>query len=180
MQAEEVLNDYSLGRDDERLNETVAALLSEGGLTIAAAESCTGGGIMKKLTDLPGSSRYFVGGVVSYSNELKINLLGVPEEVLDSYGAVSEQTARAMAEGICRVTGSFLGLGVTGIAGPDGAMPGKPVGLVYIALAAGDQVFCIRHIFPGQRAEVRAGASNAALDMVRRFLSNKSIDTNRK
>lgn len=174
------LSDYVFGREDEQLNETVAALLAGRGLTIAAAESCTGGRIMKLLTDLPGSSRYFVGGVVSYSNELKINLLGVPGKVIDSYGAVSEQTARAMAEGICRVTGSSLGLGVTGIAGPDGATPGKPVGLVYIALAAGDKVFCKGHVFPGQRAGVRAGAANTALNMVRRFLSNKSIDTNRK
>ncbi|MCL2337240.1 MAG: nicotinamide-nucleotide amidohydrolase family protein [Firmicutes bacterium] len=178
------LDDYVFARDDEQLNETVAALLTKRGLTMAAAESCTGGLIMKWLTDLPGSSRYFVGGVVSYSNEMKINLLGVPAQVLDSYGAVSEQTARAMAEGICRVTGASLGLGVTGIAGPDGATPGKPVGLVFIALAAGDRVWCKGHIFPGQRGGVRAGAANTALHMARRFLSaagaNKSIDTNRK
>lgn len=169
------LGDYVFGRDDEQINEAVAALLAERGLTIAAAESCTGGRIMKMLTDLPGSSHYFVGGVVSYSNELKINLLGVPGEVINSYGAVSEQTARAMAAGICRITGSSLGLGVTGIAGPDGATPGKPVGLVYIALAVGDKVFCMRHVFPGQRAGVRAGASNTALNMVRRFLSAHSL-----
>ncbi|MFA7467303.1 MAG: competence/damage-inducible protein A [Desulfotomaculaceae bacterium] len=164
------LSDYVFGQDDELLNETVSSLLLERGLTISAAESCTGGQVMKLLTDVPGSSRYFLGGIVSYSNELKTDLLGVPGEVIASYGAVSEQTARAMAEGICRVTGSSFGLGVTGIAGPEGETPGKPVGLVYIALAAGDKVFCKRRIFPGLRTGVRAGATNTALNMVRQFL----------
>jgi len=125
---------------------------------------------MKLLTDAPGSSRYFPGGIVSYSNELKTGLVGVPGDVIATYGAVSEQTARAMAEGICRVTGASLGLGVTGIAGPEGETPGKPVGLVYIALATGDKMFCKRHIFPGQRTGVRVGATNTALNMVRLFL----------
>jgi len=164
------LSDYIFGQDDELLNETVGALLLERGLTISAAESCTGGQVMKLLTDVPGSSRYFLGGIVSYSNELKTDLLGVPGEVIATYGAVSEQTAIAMAEGICRVTGSSLGLGITGIAGPEGETSEKPVGLVFIALAAGDKMFCKRHIFPGQRTGVRVGATNTALNMVRRFL----------
>jgi len=164
------LHEYVFGQNDEILNETVGSLLIERGLTISAAESCTGGQVMKLLTDVPGSSRYFLGGVVSYSNQLKTDLLDVPNEVIANYGAVSEQTARAMAEGICRVTGSSLGVGVTGIAGPGGETPGKPVGLVFIALAAGDDIFCKRHIFPGQRTGVRIGAANTALNMVRRFL----------
>lgn len=164
------LGDYVFGRDDELLEETVGLLLLERNMTVSAAESCTGGQIMKRLTEVAGSSRYFVGGIVSYSNELKINLLGVSGKLLACYGAVSEQTAGAMAEGVCRVTGSSIGVGVTGIAGPEGGTPEKPVGLVYIALASGDKVFCQRHIFPGQRTGIRAGATNAALNMIRRFL----------
>ena len=167
---EDELRDYVFGRDDEQLEQILGALLVQKKLTVSVAESCTGGLIMKRITDVSGSSRYFLGGVVSYSNALKTALLGVPGEIIARYGAVSEQTARTMAEGISRVTGSSLGVGVTGIAGPEGGNPEKPVGLVYIALAARDRTYCYGYYFPGQRIAVRAGAANTALNMMRRFL----------
>lgn len=170
---ESILGDHLFGRDEELLEETVGMLLAARGLTVSAAESCTGGQVMKRLTDVAGSSRYFVGGVVSYSNELKINLLGVPAEVLERHGAVSEQTAGEMAGGVRRVTGSAIGIGITGIAGPEGGSPEKPVGLVYIALDDGEKTFCHRHIFPGPRTGVRAGAVNCALNMLRRYLMGR-------
>ncbi|MCG8402251.1 MAG: competence/damage-inducible protein A [Firmicutes bacterium] len=167
---EDELRDYVFGRDDEQLEETLGELLVQKKLTVSVAESCTGGLIMKRITDVSGSSRYFLGGVVSYSNALKAGLLGVPGEIIARYGAVSEQTARTMAEGISRMTGSSLGVGVTGIAGPEGGNPEKPVGLVYIALAAPDRTYCYDCYFPGRRIAVRAGAANTALNIMRRFL----------
>lgn len=169
---EKRLAKYIFSRGDEELKEIVGALLANRGMTVSLAESCTGGHIMKLLTDVAGSSRYLVGGVVAYSNEIKTNLLSVPRETIDRYGAVSEQTARLMAEGVRRVVGSTLGIGVTGIAGPDGGTPEKPVGLVYIALADQEKTVCRGHCFPGQREGVRAGAANAALHMLRQYLTS--------
>lgn len=161
---------YIFGTDDEVLEEIVGNLLAEKKVSIAVAESCTGGLIAKRLTDVPGSSRYFMGGIVAYDNSIKTKLLGVPSEILQTHGAVSRQTAIAMAEGICQVTGSSLGLAVTGIAGPLGGTPQKPVGLVYIALAASDGTCCREFRFPGQRHGVRWGAANAGLNMIRLYL----------
>lgn len=182
---EQKLGDFIYARDDEVLEKKVGKLLAEKGLTISVAESCTGGQIMSRLTNVPGCSGYFAGGVVSYSNDLKVNLLGVPEDIIAAYGAVSEQTARAMATGIRKLTGTSLGIGVTGIAGPDGGTAEKPVGLVYIAMAAGDTTYCDRYIFPGSREGVRNGATNTALNMVRKYITGtlggqKTVDTNRK
>src|SRR5215213_2615311 len=115
------------------LVEQLAALAERRGLRLATAESCTGGSLSAAITDLAGVSSVFLGGVVSYANEVKEQLLGVPGEVLRVHGAVSEPTARAMAEGVCRVTGADLGFGITGVAGPGGGSDAKPVGLVYIA-----------------------------------------------
>ncbi|MBF7083044.1 competence/damage-inducible protein A [Desulfallas sp. Bu1-1] len=167
---EDKLEDYIFGRDNEVLEEVVGRLLVERGMTVSLAESCTGGQVMKRLSDIAGSSRYLLGGVVAYSNEVKISLLGVPRETINRYGAVSEQTARSMAEGVRKLTGSSLGIGITGIAGPDGGTPEKPVGLVYIALADKDNVFCRGYRFPGQRRGVRSGAANASLNMLRRYV----------
>ncbi|MCF8011969.1 MAG: competence/damage-inducible protein A [Clostridiales bacterium] len=169
------LLEYIIGVDDEILEEMVGNFLREKGMTISCAESCTGGLIAQRLTDISGSSQYFTGSIVAYNNFVKKNLLGVSSEILEEYGAVSSQTAKAMAEGACRVTGSDIGVGVTGIAGPQGGSPEKPIGLVYIALVAGSNIQCRRFTLPGQRPGVRWGASNAALSMVRHFLRGYQI-----
>jgi PncC family amidohydrolase len=157
-------------RKEEFLNEDVGALLVDRSMTVSLAESCTGGQVMKHLSDVPGSSRYLAGGVVAYSNDLKINLLGVPRAVIERHGAVSEPTARLMAEGVKKVTGTSLGVGITGIAGPGGGTAEKPTGLVYIALAGAAQTLCQRFVFPGPRAKVRDGATSASLNMLRQYL----------
>ncbi len=157
--------------DGRSLEEVVGSLLAERGLTIAAAESCTGGLILSRLTDVPGSSRYVVGGAVVYSNELKTALAGVPAEAIAAHGAVSELVAVALADGIRARTGSSLALGVTGIAGPGGGSPAKPVGTVAIALTGQDHPARVRLFsFFGGRPQVKFQASQAALDMVRRAL----------
>ncbi len=168
----ERLGDHLFAIDDQLLERDVGAMLREKGMTISTAESCTAGMVAARLTDVPGSSRYFYGGAVTYSNELKTQMLGVPAETIARYGAVSEETAVAMAQGVRRLTGSDIGIGVTGIAGPDGGSPGKPVGLVYIALASDKEVVTRRYFFPGERMAVREGTVNAALHMVKVFLEN--------
>jgi nicotinamide-nucleotide amidase len=161
---------YIFGYDDEVLEEVVGKLFLESGLSIGLAESCTGGLIAARLTNVPGCSDYVMGGVVSYSNEMKEEVLGVPGRILDRHGAVSKETAVAMADGIRSLAKTDLGLAVTGIAGPGGGTPAKPVGLVYIALAAPDSTCCREYRFPGERPAVRQGTVNAALNMVRHYL----------
>jgi nicotinamide-nucleotide amidase len=138
------------------------------------AESCTGGLVGHRLTNIAGSSRYVERGVVVYSNQAKEQLLGVPEELLRAHGAVSAPVAEAMAVGICRISGSACGIAVTGIAGPDGGTPAKPVGTVFIAAAApgaaGPRIEVRRFRFPGGREAVKWQSSQAALDMLRRAL----------
>ncbi len=134
--------------------------------TIATAESCTGGLIGHLLTEIAGSSDYYIGGMVAYSNAVKHVYLGVPEAILQFEGAVSEATARAMAEGVRRAMGSDIGLAVTGIAGPGGATPAKPVGLVYIAISTPQTTFCRRYQFGGDRSAVKQQSALAALRMV--------------
>jgi len=152
----------------ESLEEVVARLLNLNGATIAAAESCTGGLLAQRLTSIPGSSSYFLGGVVCYSNDLKSAWVDVPAEIIEEKGAVSPEVARALAEGIRRRSGSTLGLGITGIAGPGGGTPEKPVGTVHIAVAheAGTRERGLH--YPGDRERIRWQASQTALDMVRR------------
>ena len=147
---------------EQLLHQIASALLAQD-RTVATAESCTGGLVGGALTSLPGSSAWYLGGVVAYSNSLKIRLLGVPPELIASHGAVSTETARAMAEGIRVATSADYSIALTGIAGPDGGTPAKPVGLVYIAVAspAGDTVY--EHHFPGTRADIRTAATEAAL-----------------
>jgi nicotinamide-nucleotide amidase len=169
----------TLGRDlfstnGETLQQVVGELCRSRGLRIAAAESCTGGLVMARLTEVPGSSDYVDRGVVVYSNPSKIELLKVPEELIQNHGAVSAPVAEAMAEGMVRTAGTDLAVGVTGIAGPSGGTPEKPVGLVVIAAAwarAGKIETRVRTFnFVGGREMVRFQASQAALDMVRRWL----------
>jgi competence/damage-inducible protein CinA-like protein len=165
---DEVLGEYIFSRSNETLEEVVGQLLKLRGYTLSTAESCTGGLLAGRITDVPGSSEYFLEGVVSYSNEAKIDLLRVPKKLIETHGAVSEQVAGAMAAGIRKRAGSTLGIGVTGVAGPGGGSDEKPVGLVYIALADDSQITTRRFIFPGDRQFIRLLSVNAALDMVRR------------
>jgi len=152
----------------EALEQVVARELQQNQATISTAESCTGGMVAARLTNVPGSSAYFLGGVVCYSNDLKTAWTGVPSEVIESKGAVSAAVASALAEGIRRNTHSTIGIGITGIAGPGGGTPEKPVGLVHIGLSD-ERVTKERAFqFPGERDRIRTFATIAALDMVRR------------
>lgn len=155
---------------DRRLEEVVGELLRAQGLTIATAESCTGGLLASRLTDVAGSSDYVERGVVCYSNRAKADLLGVPEATLGEHGAVSEPVAVAMARGIRERAGTDLGVGITGIAGPGGGSAAKPVGTVVLALAWADGERVQTSWFPGERDQVKFFSSQAALDMVRRRL----------
>ena len=146
--------------------ERLVALLTANGLTCATAESCTGGGVGSAITSVPGSSAVFAGGVISYSNDVKRDMLGVPEDVLVSHGAVSAECAAAMAEGARRRLKTDLAVSLTGIAGPDGGTAEKPVGLVWFGLATADGVRTERAIFPGDRASVRAAAVTHALGLL--------------
>jgi PncC family amidohydrolase len=141
-------------------------LATRRGLTVATAESCTGGNVAHQITSISGSSAYFLGGVVSYANEVKRDVLGVPEEVLENPGAVSEPCARAMAEGVRCLMGSDLAISTTGIAGPLGGTARKPVGLVYLALATADRTTVEEHLFPGERVAVIDAATRRALELV--------------
>jgi nicotinamide-nucleotide amidase len=181
------LGDGVFSENNETMEEVLGGLLLMRGLTLAVAESCTGGLIGQRMTRIAGSSKYFLGGVVSYSNQAKMEMLGVPQRVLETEGAVSAETARFMAEGVRRAFHSSIGVSVTGIAGPaapsrrssppDSAADGtdKPVGLVYAAVAdeAGNRVS--ERKFPGDRERVRVQASQLALDMVRRRLTSLAL-----
>jgi nicotinamide-nucleotide amidase len=166
----ELLGDRVLGVDCEGLPEIVGDLLRKTGLTLAVAESCTGGLLGKRVTDVPGSSDYFLGGVVSYSNEVKTRILGVPEDVLAKYGAVSAEVAEAMAVGVASLLGCDCALSVTGVAGPGGGTEDKPVGLVYLGSMLNGVAEYERLRLWGRRDQVRERAALAALDMLRRRL----------
>lgn len=154
----------------ELMEEIVGMRLTVTGYTLAVAESCTGGLISERLTEVPGASKYFMEGVVTYSNEAKIRTLGVDQKLLRKHGAVSAEVAEAMAKGIRKRAGTDLGLSVTGIAGPGGGTEEKPVGLVYIALSNDMLTEHRRIVFPGDRHLIRWRASQAALDLLRRRL----------
>jgi nicotinamide-nucleotide amidase len=166
------LGQHVFSREGEPLEQVIGELLVAGGLTLALAESCTGGLIAKRMTDIPGSSRYFKCGIVAYSNEAKIDLLGVPGELIQACGAVSADVAEAMAMGVRRRAGAGIGVAVTGIAGPEGGTPDKPVGLVFMGLAIGDRVEHRRVRIPGDRTRVREVTAQLALDWLRRALEN--------
>ncbi|MDX6385826.1 MAG: nicotinamide-nucleotide amidase [Blastocatellia bacterium] len=154
----------------EKMEEVVGRSLAISGFTLAVAESCTGGLIAERLTNVPGSSKYFVEGLVTYSNESKTRLLGVDKKLILEFGAVSQQVARDMARGARHRAKTDFGLAVTGIAGPDGGSEEKPVGLVFIALADEAHTEHKRFVLPGDRELIRWRASQAALDMLRRRL----------
>ncbi|MBI4520409.1 MAG: competence/damage-inducible protein A [Gemmatimonadetes bacterium] len=154
---------YRYTTDDEDVAAVVGRLLRAQSLTLAVAESCTGGLVTKRLTDHAGASDYVVGGVIAYANDVKVAELDVDSELLESEGAVSEEVARAMASGVARRFGADAGLSVTGIAGPGGGTPAKPVGTVWHAVALSGSVTAVREHFPGDREEIRTRAAQAAL-----------------
>jgi len=158
------------GEGDETLESVVGRLLTERRRTVAVAESCTGGLIGQKLTDVPGSSAYFLGGVVAYGNRAKRDLLGVPADLLRQHGAVSDEVVRAMAEGARARFGADIAVATTGIAGPGGGTPERPVGLVYVALADGARTHSDHFVFPLDRQRHRTLTAQVALDWVRRSL----------
>lgn len=158
------------------LEQQVIAALKAHGLTLATAESCTGGLTAKRLTDVPGASAVFLGGVVSYTNGVKNHVLGVPASLLESYGAVSAPVARAMAMGIRVLTGSDLALSVTGLAGPDGDDRGNPVGTVFTALSAPEGTFVRRLTLGGGRERIRTLSAHHAFDLLRRYLTDQMTE----
>jgi nicotinamide-nucleotide amidase len=169
-QIEERLGNAIFAFRGERMEEVVGLRLAVTGFTLAVAESCTGGLVAQRLTEVPGSSVYFREGVVAYSNEAKVRLLGVPSDLIAEYGAVSAPVAEAMAEGVRERADTDFGIGVTGIAGPGGGTEEKPVGLVYIALSDDAHTEHRKLLLPGDRQLIRWRASQAALDLLRRRL----------
>ena len=167
---EEALDDWLYSSEGESLEQIVLYYLGLRQATLATAESCTGGLIAQRITSVPGSSRSFVGGAVVYSNELKTAFAGVPPELIEKHGAVSEEVAKAMAAGIRQRTGATLGLAITGIAGPSGGTEDKPVGLVYIAVSDGNRTDVLERNFRGPRTRVREWGAQQALDLLRRRL----------
>ena len=171
-QVRTILGDHIYGEDVGSLEEVVVKLLQEKEMTLSAAESCTGGLIAKRLTDIPGASAAFRGGVVSYTNEVKHAVLGVPQTLLDQHGAVSAPVAEAMAEGARRITGADLALSVTGVAGPDKDDRGNEVGTVFVGLSTPEGT-TVRQLALGRgRERIRTMAAHYALDMVRRYLTD--------
>jgi nicotinamide-nucleotide amidase len=153
----------------------IGAELVARGLTLSVAESCTGGLLGDRISDVPGSSVYFMGGAITYSYEAKEHVLGVRHDTLISYGAVSEQTAKEMARGARQLFDTDVSLAITGIAGPGGGMPDKPVGLVYIALSSSESEVCRSFVWSGNRRENKAHSAEAALSLLRDFLDASSL-----
>lgn len=143
------------------------------GQRVAVAESCTGGGVCEALTSVPGSSAYFLGGIVAYGNESKTRELGIPPDLLASRGAVSREVAEAMADGAARRFGAEIGIGTTGIAGPGGGTPKKPVGTVYVAIASGEVRLSYHLLLPGDRDAVRRATVRRVLELLPSFLSGE-------
>lgn len=168
-----LLNEAIYGIDEESMEIVVGNLLRAKQLTLATAESCTGGMISETITNTPGSSDYFLGGVVSYANSMKTSFLGVSSETLSSSGAVSRETAEQMATGIQSKSGSDIGLSVTGIAGPGGGTAQKPVGTVYIGLATKDKCRAHHFSFTGNREEIRLLSAYNGLNLIRKYLLQK-------
>lgn len=167
----EALEENVYSTQGEELEQVVGDILKKKHQTLAVAESCTGGLLSHRITNVPGSSAYFLQGILAYSNSAKIDLLGVSSEVIDKHGAVSPQVARAMAAGIKKAAHAHYGLSVTGIAGPSGGTKNKPVGLVYIALAHARGVVVKKNLFLGDRDKIKFQSSQKALDVLRRFIS---------
>ena len=160
---------------EDSIGKLIGKMLADRGLTISVAESCTGGLIGSIITDVPGSSRYFLGGIIAYSNQSKMEILNVSSGTIAEHGAVSDQTVLEMAGGVKRLFNSHLGLAVTGIAGPEGGSREKPVGTVFIGLAAEDRIFTAGHRFHGTRGEIKQETARMALDYLRRYLNGDTF-----
>jgi nicotinamide-nucleotide amidase len=172
-QLTKILGDYVYGTDQQSLEEVVGNLLKAKNIKVAVAESCSGGMLGEMITNIPGSSEYFQGGVISYNAKIKEELLKVPQEIIKKYGEVSEQVARLMAEGVRKCCYSDIGISITGIAGPGGATEKKQVGLVYMALANGKKTLIQKHQLFGNRQQIRLRASRRALNLLRMYLIKK-------
>jgi len=155
------------------LAKKLGRLLLEKNLSLSICESCTGGMLGSIITEIPGSSKYFKGGVIAYSNEIKNKIIGVKMETLKNFGAVSSQTAKEMAHNVKKITGSDIGISITGIAGPGGGTKTKPVGLVYIGVATGKKVRVKKNIFSGNRQQIRKKACANALRLVNQILEGE-------
>lgn len=169
-QVRAILKENIYGCDSDTLESVIFKMLKEHNLKIATAESCTGGLVSSRLTEIPGVSECFMNGITTYSNEAKMNFLKVSRDTLDKYGAVSEETALEMVRGIRTVSNTEVGISVTGIAGPDGGTPEKPVGLVYVAVSCLDKTGVLKLNLTGNRQKIRWNASTRVLDLLRRML----------
>lgn len=166
----EILGHYVYGEDGKTIEEVVAELLWRDELTVSVAESCSGGLLSHRLTNIPGSSRYFKCGLVSYSNEAKESVLGIPMSLINDKGAVSPEVAERMSQSVRYIGKSDIGIGITGIAGPTGGRPNKPVGTVYIGMSWEDGTYVEKNLFTGPREVIKYRASQQALDLLRRLL----------
>ncbi len=169
-----LLGEAVYGHDQENMEKVVGALLLKIHMTVAMAESCTGGLIAHKITTIPGSSAYFLGGVTAYSNSMKINSLHVDKALIDAHGAVSREVAEAMAEGICLQTGADIGLSVTGIAGPEGGTPEKPVGTVFFGFITPENRQVLHFKFSGNRDQIQEITAYTGLNLIRKYLLQKT------
>ena len=158
------------------LEKIIGRALNKHNYTIACAESCTGGLLTSRLTDVPGSSDYVKGSVVSYTNEVKINILNVNAETIEKFDVVSKEVAIEMAEGVRRLINSDLGIGITGIAGPTGSTEKTPIGFVHIAISGPSGIFSEEHHLIGNRSEIKWQATEAALMMIRKYLTDERFD----
>ena len=171
-QIKQRVGEYIYAVNNEKIENVVSALLKDNCLTVSCAESCTGGSLAARLTSVSGSSAYLHGSIVTYSNEAKIKFLNVDEDILNTKGAVSEEIARQMAEGIMNAVGSDIGIGITGIAGPTGGTAKKPVGLVYIAVSGAFGTIVSENTFSGDREQIRYRATQKALEMLRHYITS--------
>ena len=169
--------DYLFTEENITLEEHIVNELQSRDLTLAVAESCTGGGLGHRITNVPGSSNVFLGGVIAYANEVKMNLLGVRRSSIDKHGAVSRNVAQEMAQGIRKLTAADIGVAITGIAGPGGASTQKPVGLVFMHLSGHDKERGIHQIFPGERRAVKVRTVNYCLNLIREFLFDETPES---
>lgn len=165
-----IIGEYIFGYDDDTLEDVVGRMLLDRNATVATAESCTGGNLALSIVSVPGASAYFKGGVIAYANEVKINELGVDPAIIAAYGAVSQQTAEAMAKGCIRKFSTQYAIAVTGIAGPDGGTPEKPVGTVWIAIATPSMVISRNFLFGDNRMRNIQRTTIAAFDMLRKVM----------
>ena len=169
----ERMKDYILTEKDISFEELIVNELRSRQVTLSVAESCTGGALGNRITNIPGSSEIFLGGIIAYSNKLKVKMLEVKEETLKKYGAVSKETAKEMAQGIRKKSGSDIGISITGITGPGGATKGKPIGLVFMHLNSEKEDRGIYKIFPNDRNVVKTGAVNYSLNLIKKYLDDK-------